>query len=126
MTCARSPFRFVAAVLAVVAGLGWVAPVGYGACPSMGPSAPMHCDGAMSAQHCGVDPEASAEACAVHHAREDATTAQGPSIDPPVAGRPAGGVHSAVPVATASFLRNSIRRAVSLALLRARVGVWLE
>ncbi|MFP4228707.1 MAG: hypothetical protein ACLFTE_07765 [Salinivenus sp.] len=99
----------------------------HNACASMGPSAPMHCGDASSAQHCDAHRNASVAPCDVQYARPEAPTAQGPSIDPLVDSGTSDVERTPEPVFTSSVIHPLIRRAVSHAHRRhVRVGVWLE
>jgi len=114
-------FRGLAAVLAVMVGLTWGAPIAQAACLSA-----QHCGDSMPTEHCQWG-ESSA-LCLTHHASQEAVQTQTPSVDslPSVETSSIGTqLNSTFP--TVDFRRPWFRCPIVCAHRRhAQVGVWLE
>ena len=122
----RSPtLQRAAALLAVVFGLAWGAPVAEATCMSAGSSMPDHCGSSAPAEHCEGTQGAVSSVCITHHASQDLRTAK--DVEP-VAGDVAAerGRTQRPTEATITSIAGP-RRAVDRAVRRhAHVGVWLE
>lgn len=125
MTNRSSAYRLAAALLAVVFGLTWGAPIIQATCAPTGAGSADHCGDTDPAEHCEGMQEVGVAVCAMHHASQDLRTTR--DVEPSFPGVE-GSTKSSRLVRTASTTSILFsRRAVLHADRRhARVGVWLE
>ncbi len=119
-----STYRLAAALLAVVFGLAWSAPVVQAVCVPAGPGSSSHCGTSESAEHCERAQGAVSAGWAAHRANQELRTTT--DVEPSPAGEEGtGSVRLAQTASTTSIPLS--RRAVHRAVRRhAHVGVWLE
>ena len=122
----RSPtFRRAAALLAVVFGLAWGAPVVQATCMSAGSSMPDHCGTSAPAEHCEGAQGAVSAVCVTHHASQDLRKSR--DVEPVEGDAAVERDRTRRPTAASGTSIQLSRHAVDRAVRRhAHVGVWLE
>lgn len=127
VTHASATHRLTTALVAVVFGMSWGAPVLQAFCTPTGHTGPNHCGSSPAAEHC-CERDPSPAVCGSHYARQDLLLAKTPTPEPSFGGASLNGFISA-PAMGPSFVtsiplsRRAIRRAVRR---HVHVGVWLE